>query len=481
MEPRTGKTKTAIDISCIKHLLGDVDRVLVICPLGVMDVWVSEIRKHCPYKCRITVWDKKGRRSLALPGWNSGILEWVIVNYEAFQAPGATIRINEDGTRHRSRTRGGRHTVKKDLLKWQPHMIILDESHRIKTVSSKKASTIRSLTHNSRTDEPKIPNRMILTGTVLTKRKRILDIYSQWQVVNRESPLVKGLTLSEFKELHSVFRTRNGYSQWIRNRRGAEDRLRRKLHAESFAVTRDECYDLPDRLDPVLIPIPLEEAASYYDKMAQEMVAQLKSGEFTWAKIPLVQRLRLCQITSGIAKTEPSDNYPEGRLVRIGKEKLRYLQDILYDQFEAEEKVVIGARFRGDIGSIRALCKKVLKVPVWELHGGVNRSDRTDNITAFRKHNGAGVFLAQPSAGSLGIDLSTASTLIWYSLTESWVDYTQFEDRIALSGKARRYFYLLGQGTIDEIQYESLQEDGDIARRITDSPDRLLRNFKESG
>src|SRR5690606_15989850 len=64
MAPRTGKTKTAIDLASIKHQLGEVNRVVVICPLSVIDVWVNEIRNHCPFRLRITVWDKEGRKEL---------------------------------------------------------------------------------------------------------------------------------------------------------------------------------------------------------------------------------------------------------------------------------------------------------------------------------------------------------------------------------------------------------------------------------
>lgn len=480
MEPRTGKTKTAIDLACIQHLRGVCNRVLVVCPVGVMDVWVEEIRKNCPYRCRITIWDKLGRKHFDLPPWNVEILDFVLINYDAFSTPGEMVGRDEDGGIIRSDRRGGRFTLKKSIQRWQPHMMILDESHRIKTPSARKTQTIWGIAWRSKRDGtqvPLVPYRLILTGTVLTKKKRIFDIYSQWKFLNRHSRLVDGMTLADFKEIYSVWTKRNGFPQWLRNRPKAETRLRRDLHAESFAITRDECYDLPTRLPPVLIHVPLEESASYYDEMAEEMVAKLESGEFSWAKIPLVQRLRLSQITSGLVKTEPTPEYPDGRLLRIGKEKLTYLEDILFDQFEAEEKVVVGARFRGDISAIAALAKK-MKVPVWELHGGIKPRDRTKNIEEFRRHEGAGMFLAQPSAGSLGIDLSSASTLIWFSLIDSWVDFTQFEDRIALSGKATRYIYLLAKGTIDEIRYDSLQEDGDIAKRITESPERLLRDFK---
>ncbi|MGH9907341.1 MAG: SNF2-related protein, partial [Pyrinomonadaceae bacterium] len=443
---------------------GEVDRVLIVCPSGVMDVWIDEIRKSCPYRRRITVWDKQGRKRFDLPPFDANILDFVIINYEALSTPGAVLRRGENGEiLKRSESRGGRFTLKKQIIAWQPHMMILDESHRIKSPSAKKTTTIWSIAwkENRKMHEwtARIPYRMILTGTVLTKRKRIFDIYSQWKFLNRKSPLVQGMTLAEFKELYAVWTSRNGFPQWLRNRPSTMRKLRTLLHDESFAITRDECYDLPARLEPTLIYVALEESGPYYDAMAEEMVARLESGEFTWAKIPLVQRLRLSQITSGIVKTEPTENYTQGRLVRIGREKLRTLEDLLYDQFEAEEKVVIGARFRGDLSSIKVLVTK-LKVPVWELHGGILRTDRTKNIQGFKKHQGPGVFLAQPDTAALGIDLSTSATMIWFSLTNSWVNFTQFEDRIALSSRAIRFYYLLAQGTVDELQHESLGLDG---------------------
>lgn len=483
MAPRTGKTKTAIDLSAIMHQRGEVNRVLIICPVSVIDVWIKEIRTHCPFRFRITVWDKDGRKEISLPPMGQDVLDFLIMNYEAFSAPGAVLR-NPDGSVkkkngavQRSKTRGGRFTAKKNIRAWQPQLAVLDESHRIKTPSARKTTMIWSLAWNLQTDECLIPYRLILTGTVMTKKKRIFDIYSQWKFLNRHSPLVKDVTLAEFKEKYAVWTQRNGYPQWLRNRAMPMKELRGFLHEEAFAITRDECYDLPAELPPVLHLVDLEESARYYDQMAEEMVAMLESGEYTWAKIPLVLRLRLQQLTSGIAKTEPTPEYEKGRLVRVGREKLRMLEDLLVDQFEAEEKVVIGAQFHGDIQGIQEVCKR-LKVPAYELSGRIKRAERTTNIEAFRTREGPSCFIAQPSAGSLGIDLSTSATMIWYSLPSSWVDFTQFKDRVALSPVAVRYIYLLGKGTIDEILYQVLMEDGDMAKAVTDSPDRLLRNFR---
>ncbi len=83
--------------------------------------------------------------------------------------------------------------------------------------------------------------------------------------------------------------------------------------------------------------------------------------------------------------------------------------------------------------------------------------------------------IIQPQAASLGIDLSTASHMVWFSLTSSWVDYTQACDRIALSRNSTTFTYLLAQGTVDEVIYEALQSDGKVSAQILKKPSTLLR------
>jgi superfamily II DNA or RNA helicase len=470
MEPRTGKTKVSIDFCSIRHQQGHVNRVLVICPVAVVDVWIAEIALHCPFPHTVTIWDKKGRKNEPLPRWGGTKLNFVIINYDAFSTPGKSTGRRDDGSLIRSKKKGGRYDVINAFKRWQPQCIVLDESHRIKSPSARKATAIVRLGKLAE-------YRIICTGTAVTKAKRTFDLYMQWRFLKPDSNLVRGHTSATFKA---------DYGHWIRlpdekfdRFKGVRNsnRLHRLVHAESFAVTRDECFDLPAAYPDQIIRVPLEESAKIYDEMAEDMVAKILDGEYTEATIRLVQNLRFSQITSGIAKTEPTAEHPSGRLIRIGSEKLRILSDLLEDWFDQEEKVVVCARFRADIQSIADLSKK-LKVTPQLLYGGQSRQERTEAITRFRTQAGPGLFVMNPQAGSLGIDLRTASTMVWYSLTQSYVDYTQSRDRIALSGKANRYVYLLAEGTYDELQYEALQIDADVVKMIHASPERLLRNFK---
>ena len=469
MEPRTGKTQVALDYCCIGYRQGKIKKVMIACPVSVMGVWEDEIEQvcsHTPYEIRI--WDKEGRAFGAPLPQNPNHLFFCIVNYEAFQLPGAALAWDRDGNvTRRSKSRGGRFEMKKAFRKWQPDLEILDESHRIKTPSAKKTTMLWSVGKFS-------PYRIIMTGTAITKKKRVLDIYSQWKFLNPEG-WVGDYTAGEFKSEFAMFKNMGNYDLFLRPRN--LDKLRELIHKDSFAVTRDECYDLPPSRNQVIHVDLDKETARIYDEMAEQLVALVQSGEITTAQIRLVQMLRFSQITSGITRVEPTPKFPEGRLVRIGHEKLRMTKELLSDLFEAEEKVVIAARFKADLAALVKIGQR-FKVPTFELHGGIKRSDRDYNIAQFKKTNGAGLFVMQPQAGALGIDLSTSATMIWFSLTNSMVDWKQCCDRIALSKRGTVHMYLLARGTYDEVMFKSLLEDSDIVKMIQESPDILLRNFK---
>jgi hypothetical protein len=105
----------------------------------------------------------------------------------------------------------------------------------------------------------------------------------------------------------------------------------------------------------------------------------------------------------------------------------------------------------------------------------VKQSDRAPIPKRFSAVSGGAIFIGQPAAAGEAIDLSAASILQWYSLPSSWVNFRQFSDRIALSDKPTFHEFYLAAGTIDFLAYETLMEDGDIGKKMIQSPERLLR------
>lgn len=505
MEPRTGKTKTLIDYACIMHEFGKVNRVLVSCPVAVLGVWEQELAANIPDRINytVTVWDKDNRKEIGLPKWGNDRLDWVIINHDAFSTAGKVIGKRPDGSIKRSKSRGGRYEMKRAFQRWQPQLLAIDESHRFKSPASAKFRTLFSVIWDKDGRQPRIPYRVLMTGTPITKKKRIFDIYAQWKLLNPSR--FRGMTFKDFKHHYGRWINMGNYEKWVGNREHEVAELRKLIHQDSFAVARDECFDLPKATHQV-IPVTMDaETARVYDQMAIEMVAQLKSGEITEASITLVQTMRLAQISSGVARTLPTPaevklardlttktgkvHEAKGKLIRIGHDKMNSLESILSDLFEADEKVVVAARFTHDIEAVQEICRKLgkkaaTKNECFVLQGrrkGPNqdRASRTRSIARFKNLEGAACFVVQPQSGSMGIDLSSASTLIWYSLTPSWVDYTQMNDRIALNPHAVSIMYLVASPT-DQLLYETLQEDGDVAKAVVSSPERLLRNYKQA-
>lgn len=474
MEPRTGKTKVAIDYASILHQLGEVNRVLIISPVGVMGVWEEEIPKHCPSPHTLMVWDKDERKQTDLPKFGKDRLDFVVTNYDAASTPPAFKRDRKTGdilkdkfgNRIRMRRSGGRYLFKKKIIAWQPQLIILDESHRIKSPSAAKSRVFHSLA--------RVPQyKVIMTGTVVTKKKRIFDVYSQWLFLNRRRFVDEtgtAMTFAEFKDHLSVTTKRNGYPQWLRNKN--EEELHKLIHKDSFSVLREDCFDMPP-LTQQIIPVHLDESAEAYDQMAEDMVARIKTGEITEASIALVQGLRLRQLSNGVAKTTPTKENPKGRLRIIGSEKLQTLEDRLEDLMEAGEHVIIGASFRPDIQRISKLATRH-KWKHFVVQGGVPLADRHKYRREFEAFQDGAIFIGNPAAASEGIDLRSSAIMIWYSLPTSWVHYQQYMDRNALHEGPRFVEYLIASGA-DQLLYDTLMEDGDMGKRMITSPERLLR------
>lgn len=478
MDPRTGKTKVMVDTISILHEFEGLNRVVIICPVIAIEVWKQELADNCPFKYRLVVMDADGRKNGVMPGFGKDILDIVIINYDAFSTPGELryhMRgpnkgkpvLDAEGNHLRSTKRGGRYAMRDMVLKWQPQAIILDESHRIKSPSAKKSAMIHKL-------GPTAEYRYLMTGTPVTKSKRLFDIYSQWKFLNPTRFVDEDgypLSFAAFKAEYGRWLPMDHYQKFLGSKN--EGHLHSLVHLDSFSITREECYDLPPAT-PQIIPVELQESAHAYDQMAEDMVARIRTGEITEASIKLVQSLRLQQITSGFAKTEPTKEYPKGRLVAIGREKLRAIQDRLEDLMEAEEKVVIGALFKADIARLIKLGKS-LGVPTFAIHGGVKQSDRAPIPRQFAAVKGGAIFIGQPAAAGEAIDLSCASILQWYSLPSSWVNFKQFTDRIALSSRATFHEFFLATGTVDWIRYQTLLEDSDIGKKMIQSPDLLNR------
>lgn len=471
-EPRTGKTKTTIDSISALYLKYGVRKVFIIAPNRVLGVWVQEFHNHCPLVHEIVVWDAKERRkgTIRQPSGHTD-LQVVITNFETFGTPG---RKTASGRRSRTTGRFKNRSIIEKWLAGDEAIGVIDEGHKLKSPSGKASNMIVGMRRMFK-------YRLLLTGTPITKAKRAADIYMEWQWVNPSRFSEWGSTYQEFRDHLGVWTALDtGVAVWRREKKQGMADLRRGLHADGLVIRRADCFDLPATLPDRIVHVPLTTSAKHYEEIARDMITKLENGEIAEATIPLVVTLRLSQITSGhVGVLEPHPTNPDkqvSRPVQVGTEKLQALTEIMTEEvLEREESVIIVARWKADLSAIEKLCMR-LKVPHWSIRGGMTRSATDDALRRFKQHtDGPAVMVVQPQAGGVGIDMSSAPHTIWFSLTPSYVDYTQMRDRNALSSKGVQHTFLLSPGTVDELIYEVLQQDGDVSRAILRRPTALLR------
>lgn len=437
MEPRTGKTKTCIDWAGILRSLPsrDLDVVVVFAPAPVLPVWEQELKVHCGVPYDVILWDAKARSEKVVPAPRDKLL-WVLVNYEALSAGGRTTKSGNESTK------AGRGWVKctiKKLCEKHPVALVLDESHRIKSCSSKAARALFTL--GSKADY-----RVIMSGTPITKHNRPDDIYSQWKFLNPRRFLDVPTKTDFMRRYSNAIPTGYGYTQFegVRN----EDELRERMMEDSYTVTRDECYDLPERTYES-IPVTL----SPKSREAYDAIESSGVWEDTTATHVLSRLTELTKITGGHTGEDWSP---------LGSEKLDVLRGIIWDHLDEGTPLVVAARYRAEIVWIQELCRS-LGVPFMTVQGG---SDTAAELERWRSADGCRVMILQPQSGSLGIDLREADHLVWYSLVYQWTNYSQTCDRIALCDRPTTITHLLAQDTVDCDIARILQEDGDVVETL---------------
>lgn len=432
MEQGCGKSLTAVAIAGRRYLDGQVKRVLIVAPLSVLPVWQREFRDYADYPHEVRALNNSiEKRIAALAGFPDDVLQVAVINYEAVW----------------------REEMFKALRKWQPDMIIADESQKIKGPSTKQSRGMHRLSEVAK-------YKLILTGTPVTASP--MDFFSQYKFLDSS---VFGKSYYAFRNRYAVM---GGYKDKQVVGYQNKDELVRKAHSIAYRITKAEALDLPETIDQELYCKLERQASQYYREMVNFNVTQIeaekKQGRIV-ANNVLTRLLRLQQITGGFL---PRDD-DSGKQVQVSSAKLNLLQDILEDLLNAGKKVVIFARFIPEISAIENVTKKMAGYHV--ITGAVSMEDRGKAVEEFQNNPDVRVCIAQIQTAGLGITLTAADTAIFYSMDFSFANYDQAKARIHRIGQQNKvtYIHLLAQGTVDEKVYNVLKQKKSVADDVVDN------------
>ncbi len=449
MEMGTGKSKVLIDDIIDLYLHNQIDAVLIVAPKGCYANWTTnEIPKHLPDEitAHTMVWkapssqgkgDKKEYEEF-LSQKNLGFsIKFLLVNVEALSNSTSLAYISL-------------------FLQGHKCLMAVDESTTIRSVSSERFKNARVLGKLAKF-------RRILTGTPIANRP--LDIFAQCAFLD---PKLLGFpNFHAFKHFYADIRMipLGGQRSFpkIMGYRRLED-LTARLDKFSYRVLKKDCLDLPDKVYVTRYVEATLEQKKMYNQMAKLMVAEHSNGDFSTAQIVLTKVMRLQSILCGHLRMD------NGEMQHIKSNRIESLLELLE---ETSGKVIIWCLYKEDI---RLICEKLDVHSYEEYHGGIDHLERVEALIRFKNDPECRFFIGTQATGGMGLTLTEATTVIYYSQGYDLERRLQSEDRAHRIGQKETVTYIdmVVKDSIDEKIVESLKSKQNLADLVLSGLSRIV-------
>ena len=420
-EQGTGKTASAIWASDFLMKQGRINRVLIICPLSIMDsAWRTDLFDFVPHRSvDIAYGSAKKRKEIIKNG-----AEYVIINYD-----GIEIVFNEIAN-------GGF------------DLIIADEATHYKNAQTKRWKALNRLITPSTW-------LWMMTGTPAAQSP--LDAFGLAKLVNPNS----------VPRFFSSFRDQVMYKitnfKWV-PKEDATDRVFNALQP-AIRFTKDQCMDLP-AMTYVKRKVELtRQQKAYYDELKSKMVIDM-GGERVTSINAAVNMNKLLQISAGAIYTD------EGEALEFDiKHRYKVLREVID---ESSKKVLVFVPFKHVIDVLTAkLCKDGITTEI--IRGDVSAPKRTEIFRRFQKTSDPKVLVIQPQAAAHGVTLTAANTVVWWGPTSSLETYAQANARVHRAGQDHKCTVVQLEGSyIEKRVYSLLDNRIDVHTKMIDLYKEIL-------
>jgi SNF2 family DNA or RNA helicase len=420
-EQGTGKTGSVIWASDYLLKQRRIKRVLVICPLSIMDsAWRADLFKFAIHRSVDIAYGSAAKRREII----NGDAEYVIINYDGVEI------------------------VLDDIAKAGFDLIVVDEANAYKNVQTKRWKALFSLLK---------PDTWLWMMTGTPAAQSPLDAYGLAKLVN---PSAVPRYFSSYRDMVMLKVTN---FRWVPK----ENATQMVFNALQPAIryTKDECLDLPE-MTYVKRKVELtKQQERYYNMLKNKMVVQAAGEEITSVNAA-VNMNKLLQISCGAVYSDT------GEVLEFDISK-RYavLREVID---EASQKVLIFVPFKHVI-SILADRLNAEGISTEVISGDVSAAKRTDIFKRFQEQPDPRVMVIQPQAAAHGVTLTAANTVVWWGPTSSLETYAQANARVHRSGQRHpsTVVQLAGSGVERHI-YNLLDNKIDVHTKIVDLYKDLL-------
>jgi SNF2 family DNA or RNA helicase len=380
-EQGTGKTASVIWAADYLMKIGEVNRVLVVCPLSIMkSAWQQDLFTFAMHRsCSVAYGDAKARAKVIEAG-----SEFVIINFD------------------------GLGVVKQEVMNGGFDLIVIDEASSYKNPQTNRWKVLKDILGSDK-------RLWMLTGTPAAQSP--LDAFGLAKLVNPDNtPRYYGQFRDQVMYKVSQFR-------WVPKPQ-AKDVVHRMLQP-AIRFEKDQCLDLPE-VTYVEREAPLTPQQAKYYRLLKKQMTMTAAGESITSVNAATNITKLLQISGGAVYTDTREV--------IEFDVSNRMNVILEVIEESSHKVLVFVPFTHTIELLRGVLEKQ-GIPCGVISGSVSVNKRSELIKDFQEKPDPHVLIIQPQAASHGLTLTAANTVIWYSPVTSVETYLQANARINRPGQ----------------------------------------------
>lgn len=390
-----GLGKTVQTIGLLAHLkgMGMHGPFLICAPLSTVANWVNEVNRWVP-TMQVLLYhgtrdERMTLRSKHMPSTITSSFPIIVTSYE--------VAMND----------------RRFLAKYKWKYIVVDEGHRLKNFDCKLLRELKQLHAD---------NTLLLTGTPLQN-----NLPELWSLLNFILPQIF-TSLQEFQSWFD-FSGRNNNSM---QQEDADDQRRLKVISKLHLILRPFLLrrlkeevekSLPRKKEIILYAPMSKQQREFHESLANHTLAQYIEDNMQSPGSTLKVRLNnmLMQLRKNCnhpdlltSQFECDDNWPpvENLVEQCGKLKL--LDRLLPHLRDRGHKVLIFSQMTKVLDILDYYLSERGFDP-FRIDGGVPQAERQRQIQEFNKLDGKNfIFLLSTRAGGLGINLTSADTVIIY-------------------------------------------------------------------
>lgn len=400
----TGTGKTIMGLEIAKNY----NKTLILCPLSVIETaWIDDCKEFYPELSVINCWGNSQKERLNALHEDVSVY---VMNYESFKI------------------------LKREIISMKFDCMIIDESSVMKNMTSQITNELLEMVDV-------IPHRFVLSGTPTPNHNS--EIFPQMKFVDAEvfgnnyyGFLAKYFS-QDMADPHHWFQTDDNKNAYFN-----------RLNSKSVFLKKEDCVDLPEKVFEIKMFDLGKEQKRYYEDMVQNIRDNINS----WSKFEFTAKLmKLREITSGFVINK------DNTITDFETNKDKILEQSL-DEI-GEKPVIIWCQFTHEIERLA------------EKYNGIALTSKTknrDDIIRQFKNGQIKRLFTHPKLLGKGLTFVNCTYNIYYSLSFSYEDFKQSQDRIHRIGQTNKctYIILQGKNTIDEKIYGCLKRKGNAVDEL---------------